>query len=174
MPDAIHETWLPIPGYELLYEVSDLGRVRSLPRKGGRNRTYGGKILKPIRSGRYYAVALSRDRIEVKHRLHALVALTFIGPPPPGQVVRHGPAGSLDNRLANLSYGTHADNSADQVRDGTVANAKLNPALVLQLRQRVAAGETQAAVARSLGLTRTTVNGIVRGRSWRGISELVT
>ena len=41
------EHWLPVRGWEGLYEVSDLGRVRSLGRKGGNNRWYGGKILIP-------------------------------------------------------------------------------------------------------------------------------
>ena len=42
------ERWLPVPGWEGLYEVSDLGRVRSLPRpRRPKMRTYGGKLLTP-------------------------------------------------------------------------------------------------------------------------------
>jgi hypothetical protein len=137
VPDATHETWRPIPGYECLYEVSDLGRVRSLPRKGGNNRTYGGKILKLILSAPYLNVALSHDGIEAKHRVHSLVMLAFAGPRPVGQEVRHGPGGALDNRLTNLCYGTPAENSADMVRDGTVVlvgAAALNSAKTACLR----------------------------------------
>lgn len=122
MDDA---TWQPIPGYEGLYEVSDLGQIRSLPRKGGNNRTYGGKILKPLLRPPYLTVVLSRDGIEARLRVHSLVALAFIGQRPAGQQVRHGPGGALDNRLVNLCYGTPAENAADKVRDGTVVLAGL-------------------------------------------------
>jgi len=40
--------WRPVVGYEGLYEVSSNGLVRSLPRRGGNNRTYGGKTLSII------------------------------------------------------------------------------------------------------------------------------
>ena len=38
LPFSEPERWLPVVGWEGLHEVSDLGRVRSLPRKGGNNR----------------------------------------------------------------------------------------------------------------------------------------
>ena len=36
-----HEVWVPVLGYEDYYEVSNLGRVRSKPRKGKKKMPYG-------------------------------------------------------------------------------------------------------------------------------------
>lgn len=58
LPFPEPEQWLPVPGWEGLYEVSDLGRVRSLRRKGGRNRWYGGKVLVPYLNKGYPTVPL--------------------------------------------------------------------------------------------------------------------
>lgn len=113
------ERWLPTPGYEHLYEVSDLGRVRSLlhrTRQGCR----GGKVLKPwAKAAGYVAVTLFSDGIRRKFYVHQLVALAFIGPCPPGQEVRHGRGGPADNRLVNLCYGTRSENMLDAVDHGT-------------------------------------------------------
>jgi hypothetical protein len=49
-----------------------------------------------------------------------LVAAAFIGPRPEAAVVAHGPAGSLDNSIQNISYKTRSENSGpDRLRDGT-------------------------------------------------------
>ena len=53
------ERWLPVPGYEGLYEVSDLGQVRSLPRPTKRG-IRGGNVLKHVSSGYGYPVVCIR------------------------------------------------------------------------------------------------------------------
>jgi len=173
MPDATRETWKPVPGYEGLYEVSDLGRVRSLPRPGGNNRTYGGKIIKGVvKTPAYEVVALSRYGTETRYRVHNLVALVFIGPRPPGQEVRHGPNGRLDNSLANLCYGTRAENAKDRTRDGTLQRgerspvAKLTNAEAAEIRHRAASGELHRCLAREFGVSQSTVTYLVGGRTY--------
>src|SRR5712691_3060160 len=101
------EHWLPIMGWEDLYEVSDLGRIRSLDRRTPRG-IRRGQVLKPFpgRNG-YLSVDLSRDEVQTRRTMHRLVLEAFIGPCPAGQEARHGPGGSrTDNRLTNLCYGT--------------------------------------------------------------------
>ena len=73
--DLPGEGWLPIVGYENLYEVSDLGRLRSLPRNGGNGRSYGGVILQQQSAGgtRYLTVQLSKDNVAVGRMVHELV-----------------------------------------------------------------------------------------------------
>lgn len=63
------ERWLPVPGWEGLYEISDLGCVRSLPRAGKRrNRIYGGKLLKPsVNAYGYLVIGLCRDQAMILH-----------------------------------------------------------------------------------------------------------
>jgi hypothetical protein len=126
MPKICCEQWRPIPGYEGLYEVSNLGRVRSLARivayADGRRKPIAARILRPGRAGRercYLFVQLSRDGKAKGRYIHDLVLLAFVGPKPAGMLVKHGPNGSADNGLANLSYGTDSENQHDRRRDGT-------------------------------------------------------
>lgn len=121
------EEWRDIAGYEKYYQVSDLGRVRSLDRvvphsNGGPKRRKGRVLRSSSSSGPYQTVTLS---VEAKHKqctVHRLVAIAFLGPCPSGHQVRHGPNGKLDNRLSNLAYGTQSQNSLDKYRDGTCGN----------------------------------------------------
>lgn len=119
------EQWKPVAGYEGLYEVSDQGNVRSLPRPGkrNRNRVYGGQDLKPTPSGppgaRYMTVNLHHPGGRRTLRVHRLVAGAFLGPRPDGCVIRHLDGNSLNNRVGNLVYGTQSENILDAVRHGT-------------------------------------------------------
>ena len=112
--NRLTETWKDIPGFEGLYEASDLGRVRNA-------RT--GYVLKPfeLKAGgvTYLTVTLYRKGEKKDYRVHNLVALTFLGPCPEGQETRHGVGRNLCNELWNLSYGTHLENRIDRKRDGT-------------------------------------------------------
>ncbi|HJF12519.1 NUMOD4 motif-containing HNH endonuclease [Corynebacterium falsenii] len=122
-----NEKWLPVVGYEGLYEVSDQARVRSLDRhitdSIGRTRIFRGRIksLKLQRIGRYerVVVSLSKGNVCRWFKLHQVVASAFIGPCPDGMVVCHGNADATDNRASNLRYDTPSANSFDTVRHGT-------------------------------------------------------
>lgn len=109
------EEWRSIPGYERTYEVSSLGRVRSLPRPG----TKGG--VRKIRVGKrgYPVLSLVQDGVQTTHEVHRLVALAFLGPRPEGALVRHVDGDALRPHADNLTYGTWGDNLLDQVRHGT-------------------------------------------------------
>lgn len=119
------ERWLPVVGYEGLYLVSDAGRVRSLPRRGGRNRLYGGQLLQPCITahGGYLAVRLARANTGRTRRIHVLVAAAFFGPRPAGYDIRHLDGDPTNNVLVNLAYGTRSENGHDTVRHGRNRNA---------------------------------------------------
>jgi hypothetical protein len=106
------ENWLPVPGYEGHYEVSDLGRVRSL--KPGRQR-----VLESQSDRGYRRVALSLNAAEWRPRVHQLVALAFLGPAPEGLEVCHRDGVRDNNVPSNLKYGTSAENRADAIAHGT-------------------------------------------------------
>lgn len=123
------EEWRPVVGYEDLYEVSDLGRVRSVDRDvpQGANRTqhWPGKILKLApspscgpRQGRYLQVYLSRGGKKRTVRVHHLVLEAFIAPRPPGYEALHANDIGTDNRAENLSWGTTSQNTLDKVKNG--------------------------------------------------------
>ena len=111
---------MPVPGFIGLYEVSNLGRVRSLDRIDSAGRRWAGRILKPGASGgggRYLKVSLCRHgRVETR-QIHRLVLTAFAGDPE-GRVARHLNGVSTDNRLQNLAWGSQSENNRDIVRHG--------------------------------------------------------
>jgi hypothetical protein len=125
--NATHkESWRPIPGYKDAYEVSDLGRVRSLDRvvvrSDGRRYRYAGKILQLNPVNGYALVHLGSQSGTKK--VHQLVALTFVGPcPAEGMEVCHSNGDSADNRVENLRWDTHGNNLCDKTRHGTDIHA---------------------------------------------------
>lgn len=121
------EEWREIPGHVGSYEVSNLGRVRSLDRVTDRGRNWKGRILALSDKERgYKGVALWGDGMRHHYLVHRLVLLAFVGPPTDGVEGLHRNGDSSDNRLANLSWGTHSENQLDQVRHGTHPNASKN------------------------------------------------
>jgi hypothetical protein len=124
------EEWRDIRGWEGLYQVSSLGRVRSMPRihtrfhrHGGANTTFQfkGRILRPGRhENGYLIVALSdltKGRKPRTFRVHRLVCEAFNGPQPsPQHEVAHNDNSRDNNVPSNLRWATHYDNLQDSVR----------------------------------------------------------
>ena len=170
----MQELWLPVVGYEGLYEVSDQGRVRSIERtakvKGG-YRTVPPRTLSLARRGCYRMASLSRDGKQSCENVHRLVAAAFLGPCPLGMIVLHGELGSSNDSLANLRYGTQAENMADKRRDGTErtgerhGNSKLTESKVLEIRSR-AIDTPLRQLAREYCVSQRTIQWVVRRRSW--------
>jgi hypothetical protein len=102
------EEWRDIPGYEGLYQVSDLGNVRSLNGFGFKGKIH---VLKPGEVRGYKHVRLYKnDRLKT-HRIHLLVAMAFFGHKPNSKiVVDHIDDNSLNNRLDNLQIITQSEN----------------------------------------------------------------
>lgn len=117
------EKWMPVVGYEGLYEVSDRGRIRSLDRiveRGNRPMRLRGKVLKPQPSSRAagYHIILCDDSGHTLVRVHQIVMSAFVGPRPEGLMVLHWDDDPSHNALSNLRYGTQFDNMRDCVRNG--------------------------------------------------------
>lgn len=111
------EQWRPVVGHEGHYEVSDHGRVRSLPRtvadSRGHTRTYKGRVLKDGGT-EYPRVNLG----SVRYNVHRLVLEAFVGPRPDGMVACHYDDNPRNNHVSNLRWGSYSDNARDQVRNG--------------------------------------------------------
>jgi hypothetical protein len=114
------ERWLPVVGYEGKYLVSDQGRVKSLMT----DKAKGGRVLKQRTYSRYrYAGLWMNGRLK-QCRVHRLVLSAFVGPCPEGMEALHGEGGALDNRLANLRWGTRSENMREQVAAGNHNEAR--------------------------------------------------
>lgn len=113
----MEEVWKDIKGFEGRYQVSNMGRVRSLDRtnidKRGRIVHIKGMILKDcINKGKgYYRVSLSDGHRNYTHRdVHRLVALHFVDGYKPGLIVNHKNEIKTDNRAENLEWCTYQYN----------------------------------------------------------------
>lgn len=115
----MEEVWKPIKGYEGLYEVSNLGRVKSLPkvvdlRRAKQNRVE--KFLRPIPDGKgYLMVWLFKDQVKKMWKVHRLVADAFIPNPHNKPQVDHINADKTNNRLCNLRWCTEKENSNNPI-----------------------------------------------------------
>lgn len=171
------EVWKDIPGYESFYQVSDLGRVKSLTRKVYRGAGFylcQERILKPALVKGYPAVALAKDGKSRTMRVHILVMLAFVGPCPEGQEVLHRHGDRADARLTELRYGTRRENMADAVVHGTVVgvnngNAKLTTAQVLEIWDSYDRFERKLAGIHKVSLG--TIRNLRMGRTYKGIAE---
>jgi len=171
------ERWLPILGYEGIYEVSDLGRVRSLDRKvrrpNGQVHHLRGKIRIPSDNGHGYpALTLNRDGVKTCFKIHVLVARAFLGPRPPGKEVAHWDGDRANPKLKNLRYATPIENQADRDRHGTRlfgekhGSAKLMASDVIAIRSRLNAGERSCDLAEEFGVVRSNIAEIKARRTW--------
>jgi hypothetical protein len=110
------ERWLPIRGYEGLYEISDLGRVRGLLRS---------HLLKPdVRPSGHLRVTLSRDGSVERFWVHRLVLETFVGPRLPEMECCHNDGRPANNAVSNLRWDTKSANAQDRRRHGTDDRAR--------------------------------------------------
>ena len=112
------EAWKPVVGYEDCYEVSSLGRVRSVDRSNGR-RLIKGRLLKErlLPNGRP-RVSLSSGGRAVDAYTYRLVLEAFTGPCPPGMEALHWDDNVGNNAIHNLRWGTRAENMRDMSRNG--------------------------------------------------------
>jgi DNA-binding XRE family transcriptional regulator len=171
------EEWRSVVGFEGQYEVSSLGRVRSLDRvltdKRGRRRRLKGKILKlQKRDEFYWSVTLGHEH--GSERVHAMVARAWHGDCPVGLVTRHLDCDGYNNKPHNLTYGTPLENSFDneflaiendcfQRKDG-----RLKPSEVAEIKSLLGA-VSQRELARMYGVSRGCITGIHRGVNWPNV-----
>ena len=113
------ERWRPIPGFEGIYDASDLGRIRSAPGKTTSNarcdrRVWQTRILKPkhlcTKKRRDERVTLWKDGVPKDYLVARLVAMAWHGVPEDGLTVNHINGNWRDNRPSNLEWVTLREN----------------------------------------------------------------
>lgn len=127
-----YEIWKPVIGYEGFYEVSNLGRLRSVDKyikgKGNSIRLKKGKILKSqITKIGYLLVVLTKDKKIKGQYVHRLVAEAFIPNPTNLPCVNHKNECKTDNRIENLEWCTYGYNINYGTRNEKVSKALTKP-----------------------------------------------
>lgn len=139
--EIILEEWRDIKDYEGIYQVSNLGRVRSIDRyllqSNGAIRHYEGRVLKgghDATGRKQYSLYVNQKY--VNKRPWILVAEAFIGERPEGYHVCHIDGDHTNNKLTNLRYDTARENAIDFYRYGSKnPNGKLTIEQVLEIRK---------------------------------------
>ena len=172
------EEWRPVVGYEDRYEVSSLGRVRSLDRTvhlyNGGSYIRKGAMMHPTRDTYgHLQVRLCGGRGNARMKqVHRLVADAFLGPRPKGAHTRHLNGVPTDNAVENLAYGSGRENQIDCYRYGSKSSAgKLSISQVIEIRRRVQAGESYRSVARDFGVNKSNVQRILTGEHFGWLPE---
>lgn len=157
------ERWSTIKGFPG-YSVSSLGRVRS-------SLGAGAKILAQAdHPNGYRQVTLRSAGQSYAKLVHALVLGTFVRCRQDGEEVRHRNGDKADNRIANLSWGTKAENMQDAVRHGSARRTHrgtLTADVVEDIRVRRRAGALLDTLAKDYGLTKQQVSAVARGKLYR-------
>ena len=113
----IEEIWKPVVGYEGIYEVSSLGRVKScertIIRSNGREINFPDKIMKPsINHKGYLIIDLRKNGNRQGGFIHRLVGKAFIDNPLNKERINHKNGDKTDNRVQNLEWVTNQENMA--------------------------------------------------------------
>lgn len=170
------ERWLPVPDFEDLYEVSDLGRVRKT------TASYccpAGYIMRGSKDKNGYpTVELGRKGLRKRTSIHRLVARAFIGPIPPDLVVNHIDGDKGNPKLDNLEIVSRREDAAHARRNGLSNNfgenayfAKLTNKQVEEIRAGLKARTLSfRKAAKKYGVCTNTIYRIASGFTWSDTS----
>lgn len=171
------EKWLPVVGYAGHYEVSNLGRVRSISRMV--KTSYGTLAMRAGRilagsidsSGAGYVFAnLSKDGVAKKFNVHTLVLEAFVSMRPEGMQACHKNGDRTDPRLSNLRWDTVSANAMDKTAHGTMAcgernaKARLTEQQVLEIKTSPV---NSVKLSKVLGVASSTIRAIRLGVNWK-------
>lgn len=168
--DLPDEQWLPVKGFEALYHVSNMGRVRRMMALHG---TYAGKLLKhQYNSGGYPRIFLSKDGETSIVFVHRLVAEAFIGARPDGMEINHKDMNRRNPLVTNLEYVSRSENiihgnanrAYPPARGEDKPQHKLTWAIVDDIRR---SSDTQRALAKKYEVCSRTISNIRLGLKWR-------
>ncbi|MCA9313756.1 NUMOD4 motif-containing HNH endonuclease, partial [Candidatus Saccharibacteria bacterium] len=187
----IKETWKPVKGYDNFYEVSSHGRVRSVNRiiinKGIKHVCkFKGKIRKLAKDPKgYYRLSLCMNNIRKTHKVHRLVAYSFLSRVKGKNNINHKDGNKANNYYKNLEWVTNEENMRHAVSTGLHSNkkysgpcgssshlSKLKEEDVLSIIEGISDGFSQKEIAYYYGVDETTISCISLGKRWSWLTGI--
>jgi hypothetical protein len=177
------EEWKHIPNYERLYMISNLGRVKSLPKKiKNKNNSFRyskEKILSPFIRAEYLSIHLCKPHESYRYKnftIHSLVLLAFSGNRGNKNVINHKDGNKLNNRVDNLEYCTQSYNKKQDFINGRQSlsgekntQSKLTSENVLEIRVLRKSGLKYSELANKFNLSISGISNIFNGHTWTHI-----
>lgn len=176
------EVWKDIKGFEGVYQVSNLGNVKSLdrylPYKTNGSKFYKGQeIVKRPNNCGYLRVGLSKNKKQHHYFVHRLVAQTFIENFNNLEQVNHKDGNKLNNRVDNLEWVTLEDNISHSIETGLRKckgsdnnYSKLTEEEVVVIKKRILSEEeTLTEIAKDFNISISVVSCIKLGKSWKHV-----
>lgn len=159
------EKWQDVKGYEGLYQVSNLGRVRSLDRVDATNHVWKGKILNQMTNALgYKQVNLHKKGVKKTHKVHRLVAMAFCEGWQEGYDVNHIDYNPSNNCADNLEWVTHNANMKHSNVQGRLTDAKKKKVCQYGMDGNlIACFESTHDAARQLGIDQSHISEVCRG-----------
>lgn len=176
------EEWRDVIGYEGIYQVSSLGRVKSLSRVAKNRHGYRPikeRILKPAYRDGYVGVGLRKNTKPTTFLVHRLVAEAFIPNPGGKPCIDHINMIRSDNRVENLEWVTYSENSiravnilgSHSLRGSDNSKSVLTNDKVLTISALLDEGELlQKEIADMYGVSSTVISNIYRGLAWNWLT----
>lgn len=156
------EVWKEIPGFEGLYEASDLGHIRSFERvvatKNGKLLPKHQTQLKPyLTQHGYLRVCLQYGKFKRSIFVHRLVALAFIPNLENKPLINHIDNDRSNNLLSNLEWCTHTENVRHSMIQGRFTRKTINPEKLRDIKDCLDAGLSMNDIAKTLKVSRNTI-----------------
>lgn len=174
--DSAIEEWRDIPDYEGLYQISNHGRFRGMPRNDAINRRLPERYIQPNkRTDGYYTIHLWRGGKRQQKKMHVLVMLVFVGQRPEGAHINHIDGNPSNNRLDNLEYCSPSDNTLHGFRIGTHVPARgekhgrsrYTNDMVREMRVLYKGGASSGEIAKKFNVSRSGVYRVVMYDTWK-------
>lgn len=175
------EIWKEIVGFEGYYEISNLGRIRSLDRKvigrGNKYRPIKSKIKNPTKDkdGYLRVYLFKNNQKHLSRGVHQLVAVAFVDNPYLKKVVNHKDGDKNNNYFSNLEWVTafenekHAQENGLKARGGNGAWSKLKPEEIVNMREMEKEGWCFSELAKVFNVSVTHVSRIINKIWWKHI-----